>query len=62
MNNFMPLVNKLLSNNQVLQNPMVINAVNLAKNNDTQGLKKLAENIAKEKGTDIKTIRSQLGI
>ncbi len=58
----MQLVNKMLSNNQVLQNPMVQNAMNLAKNNDTQGLQNLANNIAKSKGTTVDAIRKQLGI
>lgn len=53
---------KMLSNNQVLNNPMVINAMNLVKNNDVNGLQKLAENIAQSKGTTIDDVRKQIGI
>ena len=56
------ILQKLLSNNQVLNNPMVLNAVNMYKSNDVNGLQNLANNIAKSKGTTVEDIRKQIGI
>lgn len=62
MNNYQVILQKMLSNNQILQNPMIQNALQMSKNNDISGLQKLAENIASSKGTNVDTIRKQLGI
>lgn len=60
--NIMHFVNQMMNNNQVLSNPIVKNAVNMAKQNNINGLQQLAENIAKEKGTTIDALRKQIGL
>ena len=56
------LLNNILKNNQLLQNPMFNNAMQMFQKNDEKGLQELAEKIAKEKGTNITDIRTRLGI
>jgi len=56
------MLNKILNNNQFMNNPMFANAMNMYKQNDIKGLQELAQKIAKEKGTDINKIRSQIGL
>lgn len=56
------LLNNILKNNQLLQNPMFNNAMQMFQRNDEKGLQELAEKIAKEKGTNITDIRTRLGI
>lgn len=60
--NAQAMLNRMLSNNQVLSNPIIQNAMSMARNNNINGLQQLAQNIAKEKGTTIDSIRKQLGI
>lgn len=62
MSDLTPLVNRILSNNQVISNPIVQNAMQMCKNNDINGLQTLANNIAKERGTTVDDIRKQLNI
>lgn len=56
------ILNTILNNSQMMQNPVMNNAISLYRNNDTQGLKSLAENICKEKGITVDQIRQQIGI
>ena len=56
------ILNTILNNSQMMQNPVMNNAINLYRNNDTQGLKSLAENICKERGITVDQIRQQIGI
>lgn len=58
MNNF---VNMLLSNNPNMKNnPIVQNALQMAQQNDSQGLKQLAENVCKERGVEINKLIQNL--
>ena len=45
-----------------MQNPMIRNAMDMYKRGDSEGLRNLTENIAREKGTSIDEIRRQLGL
>lgn len=47
-------------------NPMAVNALNMLENNDSKGLKQLAENLCKSRGTtidaEIQRIQNQFGL
>ena len=43
-------IQQMMNNSQVMQNPMAKNAVNMLQNGDSEGLKKMAENLCHEKG------------
>lgn len=45
------LLQQMASNSQVMNNPMARNAMQMMQNGDSDGLKKLAENICRERGT-----------
>lgn len=55
-----------MSNNEMMNNPIVNNAIQMYQKRDTEGINQLANNIAKEKGVDInqltQQIKSQFGI
>ena len=40
----------MINSTQVQQNPMAKNAVNMLQNGDSEGLKKMAENLCRERG------------
>ena len=54
------LIQQLSNNNQVMENPLIKNAMQMFQNGDTQGLQKMAENLAKERGTTIDEVRKML--
>ena len=41
-------------------NPMLQNAIQMYNNNDINGLRTMAENIAKQKGVDLNQLQQQL--
>ena len=51
MKNPQAFIQQMMNNSQVMQNPMVRNAMQMYQNGDTQGLQAMAENLAKERGT-----------
>ena len=51
---------QMMNNSQVTQNPMARNAMEMYKNGDTKGLQTMAENLAKERGTTVEDIKSQI--
>lgn len=54
------LIQQLSNNSQVMENPMAKNAMQMLQNGDAQGLQKMAENLAKERGTTIDEVRKML--
>lgn len=60
------LMQNIMSNNEMMSNPIVNNAIQMYQKRDTEGINQLANNIAKEKGVDInqltQQIKSQFGI
>lgn len=56
----------VMGNNQIMQNPMMKNAISMYQNGNTEGLKNMAENICREKGINpdeaYKQIKSQFGM
>ena len=53
-------IQQMMNNSQVMQNPMVKNAMQMYKNGDTKGLQAMAENLAKERGTTVDDMKSQI--
>ncbi len=55
------IISMLFQKNPALQqNPIIQNAFRMAQNNDVQGLKTMAENVAKEKNVDINQLINQI--
>ena len=53
-------IQQMMNNSQIMQNPMVKNAMQMYQNGDTKGLKDMAENLAKERGTTVNDMKSQI--
>lgn len=54
------MVQKMMGNNQIASNPMAMNAMEMFQSGNIDGLKSLAENLAKEKGTTVDNVRNGL--
>lgn len=54
------MIQKMMGNNQIIGNPMAKNAMEMFQKGDTDGLKSLAENLAKERGTTVDDVRNGL--
>ena len=51
---------QMMNNSQIMQNPMARNALEMYKSGDSQGLKSMAENLCKERGTTVDNVKSQI--
>ena len=60
MRNPQEFMQKMMKNSQVMRNPMAKNAIQMYQKGDTQGLQAMAENLAKERGTTVNDIKSQI--
>ena len=60
MRNPQEFIQQMMNNSQIMQNPMAKNAIEMYKNGDTQGLQAMAENLAKERGTTVDDMKSQI--
>lgn len=54
------MIKKLMGNNKITQNPMAMNAMEMFQSGNIDGLKSLAENLAKEKGTTVDDVRNNI--
>lgn len=55
------ILNMIMQKNPQFQNnPVVQNALNLAQNNNVNGLQSLAQNVCKEKGIDINQAKQRV--
>lgn len=54
------MLQKMMGNSQIAQNPMAMNAMEMFQSGNIDGLKSLAENLAKEKGTTVDDVRNGL--
>lgn len=45
-------IQKMMSNNQIMSNPMAKNIINMAQKGDLSGIERFGRNIAKERGID----------
>ena len=60
MKNPQAFIQQIMNNSQIMQNPMVKNAMQMYQNGDTKGLKDMAENLAKERGTTVDDMKRQI--
>ena len=60
MKNPQAFLQQMMNNSQVTQNPMARNAIEMYQKGDTKGLQAMAENLAKERGTTVDDIKSQI--
>ena len=60
MNNPQAFLQQITNNSQIMQNPMAQNVIRMLQDGDTKGLQAMAENLAREKGTDINTVNNNL--
>lgn len=60
------IIQQAMNNSQMMQNPVMRNAIDMYQRKDKQGLSELANNLCKEKGTTMeemtKQIKSQFGM
>lgn len=60
MRNPQEFMQKMMDNSQVMQNPMAKNAIEMYQKGDKKGLQAMAENLAKERGTTVDDMKSQI--
>ena len=53
-------IQQMMNNSQIMQNPIMQNAMQMYQKGDTQGLQAMAENLAKERGTTVNDMKSQI--
>lgn len=62
----MGIMQQIMSNNRVMKNPMIQNAMSMAQSGNGQGIEQMARNLCKEKGINpddvIKQIKGNFGI
>lgn len=52
------ILQKMMGNSQIAGNPMAMNAMEMFQSGNIDGLKSMAENLAKEKGVKIDDVRN----
>lgn len=60
MQNPQAMVQGMLNNNQLTSNPMMKNALQMYQNGDMKGLQEMANNLAKERGTTVDKVKSDI--
>lgn len=60
MQNPQAMVQGMLNNNQFANNPMMRNALQMYQKGDMQGLQNLANNLARERGTTVDQVKSDI--
>lgn len=60
------IVQKAMSNNQIMQNPIARNTIEMMQKGDSKGLESMARNLCREKGMDpdelLKQVKQQFGL
>lgn len=59
MRNPQAIMQQIMNNDKIMQNPIGKNAIELARKGDIQGLNSLAENLCKERGTTFEEMKSK---
>lgn len=66
MNNPHQFLQNMMGNSQIMNNPMAKNAMEMYQKGDTDGLKRMARNLCREKGMDpdelLKQVKQQFGL
>ena len=60
MKNPQAFIQQMMNNSQVMRNPIAKNAMEMYQKGDTKGLQTMAENLAKERGTTVDDMKSQI--
>lgn len=60
MRNPKEFMQNIMNNNEIMKNPIAKNALEMYQKGDTQGLQAMAENLAKERGTTVNDMKSQI--
>ena len=60
MRNPQEFMQNIMNNNEITKNPIAKNAIEMYQKGDTQGLQAMAENLAKERGTTVDDMKSQI--
>lgn len=60
MRNPQEFMQNIMNNNEIMRNPIVKNAMEMYQKGDTKGLQAMAENLAKERGTTVDDMKSQI--
>ena len=59
-------MNQMKNNNQMMQNPMIRNAMDMYQRGDSKGLQEMAENLCRERGISPQefqeSLKKQLGL
>lgn len=58
--NVMGMVQQMMSNSQVMSNPMIKNAMSMAQSGNSKGIEQMARNLCKEKGINPDDIMNQI--
>ena len=53
------MIQQALINPQVMNNPILKNAINMAQRGDSKGLEELTRNVGKERGVDVDQLMKQ---
>lgn len=51
---------QMMGNNQIMSNPLIKNAMQMAQKGDIQGVEKMARNLCKEKGINADDMMNQI--
>ena len=60
INNPQQLINQITGSNQMMSNPIIRNAVDMAQKGNSQGIEQLVRNIAQEKGMNADELFNQV--
>lgn len=60
MKNPQAFIQQIMNNSQIMQNPIMQNAMQMYQSGDTQGLQAMAENLCKERGTTPQQIQEMI--
>lgn len=60
MRNPQEFMQNIMNNNEIMKNPMARNAMEMYQKGDTKGLQSMAKNLAKERGTTVDDMKSQI--
>ena len=60
MKNPHEFIQQMMNNSQIMQNPIMQNAMQMYQKGDTQGLQAMAENLCKERGTTPQQVQEMI--
>jgi hypothetical protein len=58
--NVMGMVQQMMSNSQVMSNPIIKNAMSMAQSGNSKGIEQMARNLCKEKGINPDDVMNQI--